>query len=190
MVDVKRLVRLAEAKVPIAFIEKSANLEEALEKAKKELPEEEYKKVEEYVKNIPKDIPPDVQGKRWSYYKAVDLINNYWREVITVARLKPEYREALQNLIGEELENIKFNNYEVQYALGLKYDPQTIRSTKLLLILLLLKIGIERGDIGRTGRTEVVMRIIDYALKRIKHLDWKSLEKVLKEILLSQEVKV
>lgn len=184
--DARRLVLLAEAKVPVAFLEKDAvaKLEEVLKKAKQELSGKEFKIAKEYAMNLPKITPPDVRGKRWSYYKAMDLINEYWRMVVERAENDPELKKELENLLGEAVETMRFNNYEIHYALSMRTPPENLRSMRVILVLLLLKIGVKRGDIGKTGRGEVITEIANFYLGKVKRIDWKSIEEMLKKILL------
>jgi len=64
--DARRLVLLATARVPVAFIEKGAmkDMKETIKRAKKGLSEKELKIVEEYVKKPTMTTPPEVKGKR------------------------------------------------------------------------------------------------------------------------------
>ncbi|WP_457601556.1 hypothetical protein [Hydrogenivirga sp.] len=184
--DVRRLLLLAQTGVPITFVEKKAipKLKEALKEARKELSGKELEVVEEYVKNPPIITPPDVKGRRWSYYKAVEVINEYWRKVVETAKQNPEIRKELENAMGESVEDMKFNNYEVHYVLSMRTLPENLRSIRIILTLLLLKIAVEKGDIGRTGRGDIITHIADSYLSRVQGFDWKSIERALRKVLL------
>ncbi|HIC97676.1 MAG TPA: hypothetical protein EYP11_04685 [Aquificaceae bacterium] len=79
---------------------------------------------------------------------------------------------------------MRFNNYEIHYALSMRTPPENLRSMRVILVLLLLKIGVKRGDIGKTGRGEVITEIANFYLGKVKRIDWKSIEEMLKKILL------
>ena len=187
--EARRLVNLAKARVPVAFIERKTveNLEELVEEARKKLSPEEYKLVKEYAKNPPVIVPPDIRGKRWSYHKAEGLINEYWEKVVEKGRKDPSFRQKVENLIGEKLDDIEFNNFEIHSALSMRTAPENLRSLRVILVPILLKIAVDKGDIGSTGRGEIIKEIADYSLSKVKHLDWRTLEKVLREVLLESK---
>ena len=189
--EVKRFLHLANANVPLAFISKKTMKElkeiaggDGLEEYMKK---EEAERVRRYAMSPPAVTPPDVRGHRWSYYKVADLLNEYWREIIEEVKKNRKKWESVEQLIGQRLEDIRFSNYEVHYALSMRTPPEDLRSVKVPLILLLLKIGVERRDIGRVGRGEVLNKIADYYLSKVEQIDWKSLEKALREILLKDK---
>ena len=191
--DIKRLLHIARAKVPVAFVDKGT-MEHIKKVAKqngnllKELgSEEDVRILKEYAESPPVKTPPDVNGKRWSYYKVATLLNDYLSELQQKIRNNPKLENELQLLLGENIKEIRFSNYEIQYALSMKTIPERLRSLKVAMIWILLKIAVERGDIGKAGRGELVVNLANYYLPKLVHLEWKLLEKLLRDILLKDE---
>lgn len=204
-VFLRKLPKIAELEVPAYALGKKTQraLEEKgfsqlLKEAEEhgiEWNEEQRKKIRKYVENIPKTRPPDIQGTQFTPFKLYKLVQDYWEKVVRIVDANKTLKEEAEKIFlteWEELKEITFHASQLMEFLAHKVDPDLLKKPKAVIGMILIKIGIEEGKIGKVRKgeeLEVFQKLIDEFLKGVATYDVEESYKFLKQVLKGEKVR-